>query len=80
MINRAKKLSMNFLSNRTRISGRTPGWKWLLVKFSTEKQRKSLRECKPTENMLYNKWRKNKDRKRYCKWNVTSIKQKGKKY
>ena len=64
--------------NRTHVSCRTPGRKWLPVKLSTEEQRKSLRERKPTENKLHNKW-KNKDRKRYCKWNAASVKQKGKK-
>ena len=68
---------MYFLSNRTDIGCRTPGGKWLPVKLSTEKQRKSLRECKQTENKLHIKW-KNKDRKRYCKWNAASVKQKGK--
>ena len=69
--------AMYFLSNRTDIGCGTPGGKWLPVKLSTEEQRKSLRECKQTENKLHIKW-KNKDRKRYCKWNAASVKQKGK--
>lgn len=69
---------MYSLSNRTHVSCRTPGRKWLPVKLSTEEQRKSLCERKPTETKFHNKW-KNKDRKRYCKWNATSVKQKGKK-
>ena len=53
MVYRVQKLSYDFLSNRTDIGCRTPGGKWLPVKLSTEEQRKSLRECKQTENKLH---------------------------